>query len=73
VQADARFALAYSKLGQTYSSLRNDDKAAEYSRKAVELSDKLPAAERYRIQANFAQVSNDYRKAIESYENLEKV
>jgi len=73
VQADPRFALAYSKLGQTYSSLRNDDKAAEYSRKAVELSDKLPAAERYRIQANFAQVSNDYRKAIESYENLEKV
>jgi len=73
VQADPTFALAYSRLGQTYSSLRNDDKAREYSQKAVELSDKLPAPERYLIQANYAQVSNDYRKAIESYENLAKV
>src|SRR5882724_4337383 len=59
--------------GQTYSSLRNDDKAKEYSQKAVDLSDKLPAPERYLIQANYAQVTNDFRKAIESYENLEKV
>ena len=73
VQADPGFALAYSRLGQTYSSLRNDDKAEQFSRKAVDLSDKLPATERYLIQANYAQVSNDYRKAIESYENLEKV
>jgi eukaryotic-like serine/threonine-protein kinase len=73
VKDDPQFALAYSRLGQTYSSLRNDDKAKEYSQKAVDLSDKLPAPERYLIQANYAQVSNDYRKAIESYENLEKV
>ena len=73
VQDDPQFALAYSRLGQTYSSLRNDDKAKEYSQKAVDLSDKLPAPERYLIQANYAQVTNDYRKAIESYENLEKV
>jgi serine/threonine protein kinase/Tfp pilus assembly protein PilF len=73
VQADTGFALAYSKLGETYSNLRNDDKAEQYSRKAVDLSDKLPAPERYLIQANYAKVTNDYRKAIESYENLEKV
>jgi eukaryotic-like serine/threonine-protein kinase len=73
VKDDPQFALAYSRLGQTYSSLRNDDKAKEYSQKAVDLSDKLPAPERYLIQANYAQVTNDYRKAIESYENLEKV
>ena len=73
VQDDPLFALAYSRLGQTYSSLRNDDKAKEYSQKAVDLSEKLPAPERYLIQANYAQVTNDYRKAIESYENLEKV
>ena len=73
VQADPDFALAYSRLGQTYSSLRNDDKAELFSRKAVDLSDKLPPPERYLIQANYAQISNDYRKAIESYENLEKV
>src|SRR6266849_204498 len=73
IQADPKFALAYSKLGQTYSNLRNDDKAEQYSRKAVDLSEKLPPQERYLIQANYAQISNDNRKAIESYENLEKV
>jgi tetratricopeptide (TPR) repeat protein len=73
VKDDPQFALAYSRLGQTYSSLRSDDQAKEYSQKAVDLSDKLPAPERYLIQANYAQVTNDYRKAIESYENLEKV
>src|ERR1700730_4253290 len=73
IQADPAFALAYSRLGQTYSDLRNDDKAEQFSRKAVDLSDKLPPPERYLIQANYAQISNDYRKAIESYENLEKV
>src|SRR6266567_1404126 len=73
IHADPEFALAYSKLGQTYSNLRNDDKAEQFSRKAVDLSEKLPPQERYLIQANYAQVSNDNRKAIESYENLEKV
>ena len=73
IKDDPQFALAYSRLGQTYSSLRNDNKAKEYSQKAVDLSDKLPAPERYLIQANYAQVTNDYRKALESYENLEKV
>lgn len=73
VQADPGFALAYSKLGETFSNLRNDEKAEQFSRKAVDLSDKLPAPERYLIQANYAKVTNDYRKAIESYENLEKV
>src|SRR6266481_5094892 len=72
IQADPEFALAYSKLGLTYGNLRNDDKAEQFSRKAVDLSDKLPPQERYLIQANYAQVSNDNHKAIESYENLEK-
>jgi len=72
IQADPEFALAYSKLGLTYGNLRNDDKAEQFSRKAVDLSDKLPPQERYLIQANYAQASNDNHKAIESYENLEK-
>ena len=73
IHADPEFALAYSKLGLTYSTLRNDDKAEQFSRKAVDLSEKLPPQERYLIEANYAQVSNDNRKAIESYENLAKV
>src|SRR5262249_27492102 len=35
VQADINFALAYSRLGQAYSTLRNDAKARESSQKAV--------------------------------------
>jgi len=72
-QADQEFALAYSRLGQIYANLGYDDKAEQFSRKAVELSDKLPPQERYLIQANHARISNDNRKAIESYQNLVKV
>jgi serine/threonine protein kinase/tetratricopeptide (TPR) repeat protein len=72
IQADPEFALAYSNLGQTYGNLRNDDKAEQFSRKAVDLSEKLSPQERYLIQANYALISNDNRKAIEAYENLEK-
>jgi len=70
---DPEFALAYAKLGETYSQLGYGDKAEEFSRKAVDLSQQLPAQERYRILANEALVSNDNKKAIEYYENLAKV
>lgn len=73
INADPDFALAYSTLGQTYSILGYDEKAEQFSRKALDLSDKLPAQQRYLIEANYAQIKNDNRKAIESYENLAKV
>jgi eukaryotic-like serine/threonine-protein kinase len=73
IREDPEFALAYSKLGQTYADLGYDDKAEQFSRKAVELSEKLPEQERYLIQANHARIANDTAKAIESYENLAKV
>ncbi|MBI3669651.1 MAG: tetratricopeptide repeat protein [Acidobacteria bacterium] len=72
-QQDPEFALAYSKLGQTYFHLGYDDKAEQFSRKAVELSEKLPLQERYLIEANHARILNDSAKAIASYENLAKV
>ena len=70
---DPEFALAYAKLGQTYAKLGYDDQADQASRKAVDLSENLPRQERYRIEASHAQVTKDYAKAIESYENLAKV
>ena len=69
---DPEFALAYSKLGETYAKLGYGDKADDASRKAVELAQQLPAQERYRILASQALVSNDNQKAIEYYENLAK-
>jgi eukaryotic-like serine/threonine-protein kinase len=73
VQQDPEFALAYAKLGQTYASLGYDDEAAQASRKAVDLSNNLPARERYLIIASNARIVNDMAKAIEYYSDLAKV
>ena len=70
---DPEFALAYAKLGQTYANLGYDNEAEQASRKAVDLSENLPPQEKYRIVASHAQITKDYAKAIEAYENLAKV
>ena len=54
--ADNDFALAFSALAETYKNLGHDDLAQTASRRAVELSDTLPAQERYLIEANNARV-----------------
>jgi eukaryotic-like serine/threonine-protein kinase len=69
---DPQFALAYSRLAETQSDLGYDADAEQYSRKALELSQQLPTAEKYLIQANHARVMKDSKKAIEAYENLAK-
>jgi serine/threonine protein kinase/tetratricopeptide (TPR) repeat protein len=70
VEEDPEFALAFSKLGQTFSLLGYDDEAENASRTAVELSADLDAYERYLISAEHASIMNDYEQAIESYEAL---
>ncbi len=72
VQQDPEFALAYSKLGQTYASLGYDDEAEKASRKAEDLSTNLPARERYLIVASHARISNDNPKAIQYYSDMAK-
>lgn len=72
-QADPEFALAFSRLAQTYASLGYDNEAERYSRRAVDLSQPLPPAEKYLIEASNARIQNDMRSAIASYENLAKV
>ncbi len=70
IAADPRFALAYSKLAETYSNLGHDDLARTAARRAVELSESLPPQERYLIEASNARVTNDTQKAISSYQQL---
>lgn len=72
VKDDPQFALAYSRLAQTDSALGYDTEAEKYSRKALELSQQLPLAEKYLIEANHARIMKDNKKAIEAYENLAK-
>jgi serine/threonine protein kinase/tetratricopeptide (TPR) repeat protein len=72
IQADPQFALAYSRLAETDSALGYDNDAEKYSRKALELSQQLPLAEKYLIEANHARVMKDNKKAIEAYGNLAK-
>ncbi len=69
---DPDFALAFSHLAQTYSSLGYDNEAVRYSRRAVELSQQLPPIEKYLIEANQDRIQNDNQKAIAAYQNLEK-
>jgi serine/threonine protein kinase/tetratricopeptide (TPR) repeat protein len=69
---DPTFALAFSRLAQTYSKLGYDNEAEQSAQKAVGLSDNLPPAEKYLIIATRAQVSKNYPDAIKAYETLAK-
>ncbi|HET6181818.1 MAG TPA: tetratricopeptide repeat protein [Candidatus Sulfotelmatobacter sp.] len=69
---DPQFAVAYSRLGEAYSALGYDTEAEQASRRAVELSQTLPLAQRYFVEASLARVTKDNQKAIAAYENLEK-
>jgi eukaryotic-like serine/threonine-protein kinase len=69
-QEDPQFALAYSRLAETDSTLGYDSEAEQSSRKALELSGHLPLAEKYLIEAIEARVMKDNKKAIEIYEKL---
>jgi eukaryotic-like serine/threonine-protein kinase len=72
INEDANFALAYSKLSETYAQAHQDDQAQAASLKAVELSANLPKQEKYLIAATHAEILKEYPKAIESYEALAK-
>lgn len=72
VGEDPRFALAYSELAKAYANLGQDSEAEQAAQKALELSDQLPAQEKYLIQASYDRIQRDYPKAIEAYDNLAK-
>jgi tetratricopeptide (TPR) repeat protein len=69
---DPQFALAYAELSKAYDKLGQDSEAEQASQKAVDLSQNLPAQEKYRIQATHDRIQKDYPKAIEAYETLAK-
>ena len=73
-QEDPNFALANSALAQTYQALGSDAQAAQFSRRALTMSESMPAGqERYLIAAAHYTIANDTDKAIETYEQLLRV
>jgi eukaryotic-like serine/threonine-protein kinase len=72
IQEDPQFALAYSRLAEADSALGYDTQAEQFSRKALDLSQQLPLAEKYLIEANHAYIMKDNKKAIAAFENLAK-
>ena len=72
---DPNFALAFSKLGESYAALGQDTDAEVAARKAVDLSQALglPPQEKFLISASRSKVMKDYPKAIAGYEELAKV
>ncbi|MBA3912464.1 MAG: tetratricopeptide repeat protein [Acidobacteriales bacterium] len=69
---DPKFADAFSRLGEAYSALGYDAEAEQASRRAVDLGQKLPLAQRYFLEASLARITKDNAKAISAYENLVK-
>jgi serine/threonine protein kinase/tetratricopeptide (TPR) repeat protein len=72
-QEDTNFALAYSKLAEAYAAVGRPTEAERASLKAVGVSDSLPPQEKYLVLASRARILYDNKKAIEYYENLDKV
>jgi serine/threonine protein kinase/tetratricopeptide (TPR) repeat protein len=70
---DPNFAVAYSKLAQSYEQLGQDDEAEQAAQKAVSLSSQLPLQEKFLIQASHDSIVKEYGKAIEAYQNLVNV
>src|SRR5579871_3357942 len=69
---DSQFADAFSRLGEAYSALGYDNEAEQASQRAVDLSQSLPLAQRYFIEASFARVTKNGPKATAAYESLAK-
>jgi len=72
---DPNFALAFSKLGESYAALGQDTDAEVAAMKAVDLSQSLglPPQEQFQISASQSKVMKNYPKAITAYEEIAKV
>jgi serine/threonine protein kinase/Tfp pilus assembly protein PilF len=71
VAIDPDFAMAYRSLATSYGNIGFRPQRKEYMQKALELSNRLPARERYLIGGDFYSSSEKtYDKAIEAYKKL---
>lgn len=69
---DPGFALAFSKLAQSYTNLGYDAEAELAAQRAVDFSQNLPDGEKYLIAAIRAQIARNLPDAIAAYSKLAK-
>jgi len=71
VAIDPEFAMAYRSMAIAYGNLGRRAKAMELFQKALKITDRLSARERYRIEADFySRSEKTFDKAFEAYEKL---
>jgi tetratricopeptide (TPR) repeat protein/tRNA A-37 threonylcarbamoyl transferase component Bud32 len=70
VAADPDFALAHAALADTWRDLGDDGRARAASRRAFELADKLPRADRIAVEARYHESIGAWGPAIETYRTL---
>ena len=69
IELDPNFAVAYNNLGLNYSNLGQPQLAAEYLKKAFDLSDRVTEREKYFITSSYyANVTGELDKANQIYE-----
>ena len=71
IELDPNFAMAYVMLAVSYEGERNYAKGRELRKAAFDLRDRLPEAERYKVEANYYMVmpgEESRSRAIEAYE-----
>jgi DNA-binding winged helix-turn-helix (wHTH) protein/tetratricopeptide (TPR) repeat protein len=72
-ELDPNFARAYVSMSVAYSNLNEVGRAAENSRKAYELRDKVSERERFSIEANYYVVATgELERAAQTYELLQQ-
>jgi serine/threonine protein kinase/Flp pilus assembly protein TadD len=67
VRLDPTFAMAYARLGVTYSTQGALSKAQDYMKKAYDLRERVTERERMYIEAQYANFQYDLPKALEAY------
>jgi serine/threonine protein kinase/tetratricopeptide (TPR) repeat protein len=70
VKADPNHALAHSALAAAWSQLGYDQNAIDASKKAFDLSEKLPRGEKLSIEARYREMNHEWSKAAEIYRSL---
>jgi eukaryotic-like serine/threonine-protein kinase len=68
VRLDPNFAMAYAALGVAYSNIGETSQAAENTRKAYELRDRVSMREKFLIESRYYEfVTGDLEKALQAY------